>query len=41
VDEEFNIDTMVRQQEVLYTTLYEAVPMKSHYEPFWKADEPS
>ena len=32
---EFDIDTMVRQQEILYQELYEAVPLKSYYEPLW------
>ena len=32
---EFDIDTMVRQQENLYQSLYDAVPLKTYYEPLW------
>jgi len=35
VEKEFDIDTMVRQQENLYQSLYEAVPLKTFYEPRW------
>ena len=35
VEKEFDIDTMVRQQENLYQSLYEAVPLKTYYEPLW------
>jgi glycosyltransferase involved in cell wall biosynthesis len=34
---EFDIDQVVRQQEALYDRLYDAVPLKSHYESYWKA----
>ncbi len=32
---EFDIDKMVQQQQNLYKSLYEAVPLKSYYEPLW------
>jgi glycosyltransferase involved in cell wall biosynthesis len=35
VRKEFDIDTMVRQQENLYKSLYDAVPLKNYYEPLW------
>jgi len=35
VSQEFDIDTMVRDQENLYQSLYEAVPLKNYYEPLW------
>jgi len=35
VETEFNIDNMVRQQENLYKSLYDAVPLKLYYEPLW------
>lgn len=35
VENEFDIDKMVRQQEDLYQKLYEAVPLKNYYEPLW------
>jgi glycosyltransferase involved in cell wall biosynthesis len=36
VQEEFDIDRMVRQQEELYTTLYNAVPLKEYYADRWE-----
>jgi len=41
VEKEFDIDTMVRQQEVLYETLYQNVPLKEYYEPLWNKAEKS
>jgi len=35
VEREFDIDTMVRQQENLYQDIYQAVPLKAYYEPLW------
>jgi glycosyltransferase involved in cell wall biosynthesis len=35
VENEFDIDRMVRQQENLYQELYQAVPLKPYYEPLW------
>jgi glycosyltransferase involved in cell wall biosynthesis len=35
VIKEFDIDFMVRQQENLYQTLYQAVPLKTYYESLW------
>jgi len=39
IAKEFDIDLMVRKQENLYQTLYQAVPLKTYYEPLW--DNPS
>ncbi len=35
IQSEFDIDTMVRQQETLYQALYTSVPLKNYYEPLW------
>jgi glycosyltransferase involved in cell wall biosynthesis len=35
IGKEFDIDAMVRQQEELYQSLCEAVPLKKYYEPLW------
>lgn len=37
VETEFDIDAMVRAQEELYVKLYDAVPLKSYYEPLWRS----
>jgi glycosyltransferase involved in cell wall biosynthesis len=35
ITKDFDIDLMVRQQEELYKSLYDAVPLKTYYEPLW------
>jgi glycosyltransferase involved in cell wall biosynthesis len=40
IQKEFNIDFMVRQQEALYETSYNAVPLKDVYETIWTAGHP-
>lgn len=36
ISAEFDIHKMVKQQEQLYTHLYDQVPLKTYYEPHWK-----
>jgi len=41
VEQEFDIDRMVRDQEALYEKLYKAVPLIAYYEKRWDPEEPS
>ncbi len=40
ITKDFDIDHMVRQQEVLYAKLYGQVPLKKYYEPLWGSKAP-